>query len=108
LADALSPKGDSVVVAFNFKHFPAPEGGAFDYSPRLVREEVEFRPYLIEGGEAQVILNPSAYDPWAEVEVVKVLGAVYMHTNNTMRRGKVVAEVDPVAFAPYAFLKWDF
>ncbi len=107
-SEVLGSGSESVVVAFNFKHFPAPEGGAFDYSPRLVREEVEFRPYLIEGGEAEVKLNHSALDPWSEVEVVKLLGAIYMHGNNTMRRGKVVAEVDPVSFAPYAFLKWDF
>jgi hypothetical protein len=25
-----------------------------------------------------------------------------------MLKGQVVAEVDPIAFAPYAFLKWDF
>ncbi|RJP22371.1 MAG: hypothetical protein C4520_08265, partial [Candidatus Abyssobacteria bacterium SURF_5] len=93
----LSQNGDGVVVAFNFKHFPAPEGGAFDYSPRLIREEVEFRPYLIEGGEAEIILNHSEYDPWDEVEVVKTLGAIYTHSNNIMRRGAVVAEVDPVS-----------
>jgi acetoacetate decarboxylase len=106
-SELLSSRGDSVVVTFNFKHFPAPEGGAFDYSPRLVREEVEFRPYLIEGGEAEIILNHSPHDPWAEVEVVKTLGAIYTQGNNTMRKGKVVAEVDPIAFAPFAFLKWD-
>ena len=27
--------------------------------------------------------------------------------DNSMLGGKVVAEVDPMAFAPYAFLKWD-
>lgn len=107
-SEILTQVSDSVIVAFNFKHFPAPEGGAFDFSPRLVREEVELRPHLIEGGEAEVVLNHSDRDPWSEVEVVKVLGAIYTHGNNTMRRGKVVAEVDPIAFAPYAFLKWDF
>jgi acetoacetate decarboxylase len=39
--------------------------------------------------------------------VVKLLGAIYTKGNNSMRKGKVVAEVDPVSFAPYAFLKWD-
>ena len=27
------------VIAYNFKHFPAPEGGAFDYNPWLVKQE---------------------------------------------------------------------
>lgn len=106
-SEILSEGGDSVVVTYNFKHFPAPEGGAFDFNPRLVREEVEFRPYSIEGGEAEIVMKPSDYDPWSEVEVVKLLGAIYTKGNNSMRKGKVVAEVDPVSFAPYAFLKWD-
>lgn len=94
-------------VVYNFKHFPAPEGGAFDYSPRLIREEVQVRPSTVELGEAEIVLQASDRDPWSEVEVVKVLGAVYTVGNNCMRKGQVVAEVDPIAFAPYAFLKWD-
>jgi hypothetical protein len=42
------------------------------------------------------------------VEIVQELGGVYMVGNNTMLRGEVVAEVDPAAFEPYAWLKWDF
>jgi acetoacetate decarboxylase len=86
----------------------APEGVGFDYSPRLVREEVEFRPTAIEIGEAEVTLRHSALDPWAEVEVVRVLGALYTLGNNSMRKGKVVAEADPAAFLPYSFMKTDF
>ncbi|MDH4265140.1 MAG: acetoacetate decarboxylase family protein [Deltaproteobacteria bacterium] len=95
------------IVTFNFKHFPSPEGGGFDYNPRLVREEVILRPVEISIGEAQVNLRHSDYDPWYEVEVVRVLGAIYMRGNNSMLKGKIVAELDPMAFAPYSFLKWD-
>jgi hypothetical protein len=35
------------------------------------------------------------------------LGAVYTIGNNTMLPGSVVAEVDQMAFAPYAFMKVD-
>jgi hypothetical protein len=41
------------------------------------------------------------------VEVVRVLGAVYTVGNNTMLPGSVVAEVDQIQFAPYAFMKVD-
>jgi acetoacetate decarboxylase len=58
-------------------------------------------------GEAEIILRPSDYDPWAEVEVVKALGAIYSVGDNSMLPGKTVAEVSPMEFAPYAFLKWD-
>jgi acetoacetate decarboxylase len=64
-SEILSSNGDSMVVAYNFKHFPAPEGMGFDYNPRLIREEVEFGPSLIDGGEAEIVLKPSNYDPWA-------------------------------------------
>lgn len=99
--------GSRVAVSYNFKHFPSPEGMGFDYHPRLVREEVEFRPNSTEAGKAEILLQPSDYEPWVEVEIVRLLGAIYTIGNNSMRRGKVVAEVDPMAFAPYAFLKWD-
>ncbi len=52
-------------------------------------------------------LRHSDYDPWYEVEVVRVLGAIYMRGNKSMLKGKIVAELDPMAFAPYSFLKWD-
>lgn len=94
-------------VAFNFKYFPAPEGGAFDYNPRLVRQETLFRPKEKLFGEAEIILEDSAYDPWFEVEVVRMLGALYTKGDNSMLRGEVVAEADFMQFAPYAFLKWD-
>jgi acetoacetate decarboxylase len=58
-------------------------------------------------GEGEIILRHSDYDPWAEVEVVKMLGAFYTVGDNSMLRGKSVAEVGFIEFAPYAFLKWD-
>jgi acetoacetate decarboxylase len=97
-----------VVVSFNFKYFMAPEGAGFDYPPRLMREEVEFRPRGIEIGEAELKLRPSEFDPWAEVEPVRVLGAFYTIGQNSMRKGKIVAETDPEGFTPFSFMKTDF
>jgi acetoacetate decarboxylase len=94
-------------TSYNFKHFPAPEGGAFDYNPRLVRQETVLKPKEKLFGEAEITLKPSDYDPWAEVEVVKMLGALYTVGDNSMLGGKVVAEADFMQFVPYAFLKWD-
>jgi len=100
--------GNSIkAVAYNFKHFPAPEGQTFDYNPRLIRQETIFKPREIRFGRAEINLTPSPYDPWSEVEIVKVLGAIFTVGDNSMLGGKTVAEVDPIEFAPYAFLKWD-
>jgi acetoacetate decarboxylase len=94
-------------ISFLFKHFPAPEGSTFDYNRRLVRQETVFKPKEIRLGEEEIILSHSDYDPWAEVDVVWMLGALYTVGDNSMLSGKTVAEVDPMKFAPYAFLKWD-
>ena len=91
-----------------FKHFLSPEGVGFDYPPRLIRQSNVFRPKLIEWGQAQVELNPCEHDPWNEVEIVNMLPAMYIVSDNTMLGGKVVAEVDPIEFMPYAFQKWDW
>ena len=107
MATAAAEDGAIKAISFNFKHFPAPEGGAFDYNPRLVRQETVLKPKEIQFGEAEIILKYSDYDPWAEVVVVKMLGAMYTKGDNSMLGGKVVAEVGQMEFAQYAFLKWD-
>ena len=104
----LSEASEEGTVAYNFKHFLAPDETLFDYKPRLVRERTILRPTVLEWAEAEVFLSHSEHDPWAEVEIVRVLGGLYAVGNNTMLRGEVVAEVDPIAFEPYAGLKWDF
>lgn len=103
----LGADGSIKAISYNFKHFPAPEGTSFDYNPRLVKQETILRPKEILLGEAEIIFRHSDYDPWAEVEVVKMLGALYTVGDNSMLRGKSVAEVGFMEFAPYAFLKWD-
>jgi acetoacetate decarboxylase len=103
----IGPEGTFEAISYNFKHFPAPERAGFDYNPRLVKQVTSMRPKEIELGEAEIVLRPSDYDPWAEVEIVRVLGAVYTRGDNSMKSGAVVAEADPMEFAPHAFLKWD-
>jgi acetoacetate decarboxylase len=58
-------------------------------------------------GSAEIILRSSDSDPWAEVKVERILGSVFLKGNNSMRKGSVVAEVEPAEFLPYSFLKWD-
>jgi acetoacetate decarboxylase len=103
-----SKEKDGGIFNYNFKYFLAPDSDAFDYNPRLAREKVILRPSLVKWGKAEVKLSPSDYDPWAEVEVVKMLGALYTVGNNTMLRGSVVAEAAPAAFVAYSLLKWDW
>ncbi len=95
------------VTVFNFKYFQAPDRKGFDYNPRLIKEVVERRPTSIEMGEAELTFRPSVHDPWFDVEIVRVYGAVHTVGNNTMLPGSVVAEADQAEFLPYAFMKLD-
>jgi acetoacetate decarboxylase len=99
---------DSGAGSYLFKCFQAPDGQSFDYPPRLIRQVTVFRPKTIEWGLVQIKLTPSECDPWYEVEVVQPIGAMRTIGDNTMLPGQVLAEVDPVEFAPYAFTRWDW
>ena len=92
-------------VVYNFKHSPEPDRSGFEYNPRLVKLIVSLRPETIEVGDAAITLRASDYDPWADVEIVKIIGAFYTIGSNTMHPGKVVGEADPVQFLPYAY-RW--
>jgi acetoacetate decarboxylase len=107
LSERMSSPSAMDQVAYNFKFFGSPSRDGFDYNPRLVREVVEFRPKTMEFGEAELTFRSSDHDFWGDVEVVQVLGAVYTVGDNTMLPGQVVAETDPLAFAPYAMMKVD-
>jgi hypothetical protein len=61
----------------------------------------------MEIGAAQLRFHPSVYDPWSEVEIVRPLGAIYGIGDNTLLPGRVVAEVEPAAFARYSLMKRD-
>ncbi|HOP64677.1 MAG TPA: acetoacetate decarboxylase family protein [Spirochaetota bacterium] len=100
-------EGAQALTAYNFKYFPSSDLTGFDFIPRLMKEEVLFRPEKFEPCEGEIIFNSSEDDPWHEVEVVKVLGAFYTVGNNTMLKGSYVAEADPMKFIPFAYMKMD-
>jgi acetoacetate decarboxylase len=95
------------MVAYSFKYCLAPTLEGFDYPPRLVREELVFWPRVIERGQAVVALLPSEYDPWSEVEVARMLGAVYMKGTRSVRKVQVIVEPDPPPYAEFGQLQVD-
>ncbi|MFW9944591.1 MAG: acetoacetate decarboxylase family protein, partial [Candidatus Sifarchaeia archaeon] len=90
-----------------FKHFPAQDANGFDYQPRLVKSPVAFSRRSVAVGHGKISFEPSKYDSWNEVEVVKMLGATYTVGDQSMLKGEVLAEVDSEEFKPYSYLKWD-
>ena len=105
--NAFTQTTETNAVIYNFKYFPAPDGTGFDFHPRLVRELVVMRPKSVEAGKAELILRSSKWDPWGDVEPVRVLGATYSVGDNSMLKGSVVAEADPAAFLPFVTMKVD-
>lgn len=100
--------GDNIeFCAYNFKYFPSQDLMGFDYNPRLIKEIVKFNPKTIQIGEAELQFESSTHDPWGDVDIVKVLGAIYTVGDNTMLPGTVAAEVDQTDFIPYALMKVD-
>ena len=100
-------KSNPDVTVYNFKYFPAPDRVGFDYNPRLVKEVVQRKNKSIEMGKAELKFRQSDHDPWADVEIVRVYGAIYTVGDNIMLPGSVVAETDQVEFSPFAFMKLD-
>ncbi|MHA1300670.1 MAG: acetoacetate decarboxylase family protein [Candidatus Helarchaeota archaeon] len=109
-AASIIPKllGKKGSISYNFKYFTSPNRLGFDYNPRLVKQVTKLAPKSMEMGMAEIKLGSSVHDPWGELEIIRVLGALYLKTNNTMLPGEVIAEVDPEKFLPYAFIKLDW
>jgi acetoacetate decarboxylase len=95
-------------ATYLLKSFNAPDNQGFDYPPRLIRQNTVFNPKTIEWGQAEIKLTRSDCDPWYEVEVVNLVGALRIVGDNTMLPGQVLTEVDPLEYLPYAFAKWDY
>jgi len=80
----------------------------FDGPVLLCRQQTDIRMKSLEVGNAEVTLRESVEDPWAEVELVKVKVAFYLVSDNTMRPGTVLAEVNPESYLPHYYKMTDF
>lgn len=94
---------------FLFKGLPKIDlSPGFDGPVFLCRQQTDLEMKSLEIGSAELIMRESASDPWAEVEVTKVVAAFYLVSDNTMQPGEVIEEVDGNAYLPYYFKITDF
>ncbi len=93
---------------FNFKYSKSPDGSGFDLKPRLIKQGATMDNKVLKTGVFEINMQDSPHDPWAELEVVKMLGCTYTVGTSVLLRGKVLAEVDPTTFIPYSNSKWDW
>jgi len=94
-------------ITYNFKYFKSPTYNGFDYNPRLIREEITMQASELKISEVEIKLKPSVEDPWSSIEIVRILGGLYIKTNSQMQPGEVVAEVEQDKFEPFAYAKID-
>jgi acetoacetate decarboxylase len=95
--------------SFLFKAMPRIDlTPGFDGPVLLCRQQNDIEMKSLEIGSAELTLRESGADPWAEIEVVKVIASFFMVGDITMRPGKVLCEVDPDVYLPYYFKMIDF
>jgi len=105
----INPDGEFSDKVYLIKHSFSPvETGIFDYPPLLVEGHTRFRPKTFSWAETEIELTPSAYDPWNEVPVKRMLGGFYSVGDNSMLHGRVLKKLNELEFVPYSFLKYEF
>ncbi|MEI8259750.1 MAG: acetoacetate decarboxylase family protein [Deltaproteobacteria bacterium] len=80
----------------------------FDGPVFLCKQKTEVQMRSLEVGMSELTFKDSPRDPWSEIEVTDVIMGFYMVSDNTMRPGEIVAQVDGDAFLPYYFKMTDF
>ena len=100
------PTGRHETSTFHFKFLPRPDGADFDHPPLLVHVTSEVNVQTARRGKGEVVLRDSHHDPVADVPVSQVIDAIYTE-GVSYSSGRVLCEVDPDAFLPYAFAKMD-
>ncbi|MFO7794879.1 MAG: acetoacetate decarboxylase family protein [Promethearchaeati archaeon] len=102
------PKRGKGTTNYLFKHFIHPTKEGFDYNPWLVKQKTTSKIKAMQMGEATINLKSTIHDPWGEIEIVKILGGMYLQSENEMFPGEIVAEVEAEKFLPYSYIKWDW
>lgn len=91
---------------FHFKFTPRADGVGFDSPPQLIHVTGDTNTRVGRRGRGELVFRDSPHDPVADIPVRQVIEAVYTE-GDVYTHGRVLCEVDPEAFLPYAFSKFD-
>ncbi|KPM54474.1 acetoacetate decarboxylase [Frankia sp. CcI49] len=89
-----------------FKFLPAVSGSGFDGDPLLVRFDQVRTPVTVERVEGKLVLRDEPTAPVVDLPVLETVSITYT-TRSSANKASVVGPVDPVAFEPYAFSRYD-
>jgi acetoacetate decarboxylase len=91
---------------FHFKFTPSADGVGFDGPPQLIHVTTDTNIKTARRGRGELVFRDSAHDPVADIPVRQVIEAVYTE-GDVYTSARVLREVDPDEFLPYAFTKID-
>ena len=96
-----------VVPHYYFKYSLAADGHGYDHEPLLVRSVHTRKPKSVERVEGKLVLRDSQFDPVADLPIEKDLRTIYTE-RTAFIAAKVVDKVDPDAFMPYVYQRYDY
>ncbi|KWX78382.1 hypothetical protein AML91_05420 [Paenibacillus jilunlii] len=96
------------IPLYNIKYANAIDGSGFDLMPTLVTQRLVSDVKVYKAAEAAITFQDSPHDPWSELEVVNMLGAVYTVSTNVLEKGRVLELLNPMEYLPYCYLRWDW
>ncbi len=99
------------IPMYNVMYVKAVDGSGYLLNPTLIRQKLSAADIKEQKlTDTKVTLLDSPHDPWAELEVVKMVASQYIVSTNTLEAGEILREnkIDPLAFVPYSFNKWDW
>ncbi|MHC3468429.1 acetoacetate decarboxylase family protein [Streptomyces sp. 7R007] len=106
VAGELAPPEPSRKTDFYFKFLPAVDGSGFDGDPVLVHCLREEKVRRLERVTGEVVLRESAYDPVADLPVLRLVD-ITLGEKTSDQRGRVVERVGAQALLPYAHQRYD-
>jgi acetoacetate decarboxylase len=101
-----APASRQDFTSFFFKFLPRTDGAGFDCPPRLVQATTTMNVTSARRGRGELVFRDSQHDPLADIPVVQVMDAVYTR-GQMYTSGHVIADVNPEAFLPHAYIGTD-
>lgn len=99
------------VPMYNISYAKSADGKGFLLNPTLIRAGLKAEDVKeFKLGSSQVTMVDSPHDPWAELEVVRMIGSRYVVSTNSLLPGEVLHDqkINPMEFVPYSFIRWDW
>ncbi len=98
--------GRSEASTFHFKFTPRIDGIGFDRPPQLIHVTSDVTVTTAQRGRGELVFRDSVHDPVSDIPVRQVIEAIYTEGHSYLS-GRVLCDVDPDQFLPYAFAKMD-